>query len=78
MFSEETEARLSGGGHTRTGRRDSGHLAVSNVSMGGRLDKTGVVAGCWPGDEAGGKPGAQGAYTNQRFNLCALGKAHRR
>ena len=53
-------------------------LGGFHVSVGGRLDKTGAVAGCWPGDEAGGKPGAQGAYTNQRFNLCELGKAHGR
>ena len=65
-------------GNTKVGQRGSGHLAVSTVSMGGRLDKTGAVAGCWTGDEAGGKPGAQGAYTNQRLNLCELGKAHRR
>ena len=28
--------------------------------MGGRLDKTGAVAGCCPGDEAVGKPRSQG------------------
>jgi hypothetical protein len=26
----------------------------------------------WPGDEAWGKPGMEGAYTNQRFNLSYL------
>ena len=36
------------------------------VSVGGRLDKSGAVATGWPGDEAGGKPGTTGAYTNQR------------
>src|SRR5215471_18224783 len=40
--------------------RDSGYLAVSNVSVGGRLDKTGAVAGGCPGDEAVGKPRSQG------------------
>jgi hypothetical protein len=40
------------------------------------LIKTGAVATCWPGDEAEGKPGAKGAYTNQRFILSELGKAH--
>ena len=71
-------SRLPMGGNTDLGQRDSGYLAVSNVSVGGRLDKTGAVAGRWPGDEAGGKPGAHGAYMNQHFNLCELGKAHRR
>lgn len=32
----------------------------------------------WTGDEAGGKPGKDGAYTNQRFNLSEPGKAHGR
>src|SRR5215471_15573052 len=40
--------------------KDSGYLAVSNVSVGGRLDKTGAVAGRCPGDEAVGKPRSQG------------------
>ena len=29
---------------------------------------------CWAGDEAGGKPGKEGAYTNQRFNLSQMGR----
>src|SRR2546425_10573969 len=48
------------GGNTDCGQRDSGYLAVSNVSVGGRLDKTGAVAGRCPGDEAVGKPRSQG------------------
>src|SRR5207247_9586225 len=48
------------GGNTDYGQRDSGYLAVSNVSVGGRLDKTGAVAGRCPGDEAVGKPRSQG------------------
>jgi hypothetical protein len=53
-------SRLPMGGNTDCGQRDSGYLAVSNVSMGGRLDKTGAVAGRCPGDEAVGKPRSQG------------------
>ena len=29
---------------------------------------------CWQGDEAVGKPGKDGAYTHQRFNLPPLGR----
>src|ERR1700682_461775 len=53
-------SRLPLGGNTDCGQRDSGYLAVSNVSVGGRLDKTGAVAGRCPGDEAVGKPRSQG------------------
>ena len=53
-------SRLPMGGNTDCGQRDSGYLAVSNVSVGGRLDKTGAVAGRCPGDEAVGKPRSQG------------------
>src|SRR6201987_1591904 len=42
--------------------------------MGGRLDKTGAVAGCWPGDEAGGKPRPKGASTNQGLTSANLGR----
>jgi len=42
------------------GKGTLGTLAVSNVSVGGRFDKTGVVAGRCPGDEAVGKPRSQG------------------
>jgi len=53
-------SRLPMGGNTDRGQRDSGYLVVSNVGVGGRLDKTGAVAGRCPGDEAVGKPRSQG------------------
>src|SRR5215469_4443218 len=62
--------RLPSGGNTRTGRRGSGHLAVSLGCLGGRLDKTGdtqmTASG---GGEAVGKPRVAGVYTNQRLSL---------
>jgi hypothetical protein len=61
--------RLPSGGNTRAGRRGSGHLAVSLGCLGGRLDKTGDTQMTAFGDEAVGKPGVAGVYTNQRLSL---------
>ena len=62
-------SRLPSGGNTRAGRRGSGHLAVSLGYLGGRLDKTGDTQMTALGDEAVGKPGVAGVYTNQRLSL---------
>src|SRR5215469_11663929 len=62
-------SRLPSGGNTRAGRRGSGHLAVSLGYLGGRLDKTGDTQRTALGDEAVGKPGVAGVYTNQRLSL---------
>src|SRR6266851_2134498 len=67
-------SRLPMGGNTDCGQRDSGYLAVSNVSVGGRLDKTGAVAGRCPGDEAVGKPRSQGVC-EPALSLGEEGKA---
>ena len=61
--------RLPSGGNTRAGRRGSGHLAVSLGCLGGRLDKTGDTQMTAFGDEAVGKSGVAGVYTNQRLSL---------
>ena len=62
-------SRLPSGGNTRVGRRGSGHLAVSFGYLGGRLDKTGDTQLMALGDEAVGKLGVAGVYTNQRLSL---------
>jgi hypothetical protein len=62
-------SRLPSGGNTRAGRRGSGHLAVSLSYLGGRLDKTGDTQMTALGDEAVGKLGVAGVYTNQRLSL---------
>src|SRR5690349_17859706 len=58
--------RLPNGGKTEVGQRGSGHLAVSLVSGVAGLIKP-AQCPCWQGDEAVGKPGKDGAYTNQRL-----------
>jgi hypothetical protein len=58
--------RLPNGGNTKVGQRGSGHLAVSCASEVAGLIKP-AQRQSWTGDEAGGKPGKDGAYTNQRF-----------
>jgi hypothetical protein len=63
--------------YTKVGQRGSGHLAVSCASEVAGLIKP-AQRQSWTGDEAGGKPGRDGAYTNQRFNLSQPGKAHGR
>ena len=62
-------SRLPNGGNTRVGQRGSGHLAVFSSVEAGRLDKTGEYATDGSGDEAVGKPGMAGVYTDQRLNL---------
>src|SRR5450755_3448878 len=69
--------RLPKQGNTKFGQRGSGHLAVSSSVWVAGLIKPAQRSG-WPGDEAWGKPGMEGAYTNQRFNLTVPGKAHGR
>ena len=44
-------------------------MAVSLGYLGGRLDKTGDTQMTALGDEAVGKPGVAGVYTNQRLSL---------
>ena len=65
--------RLPKQDNTEFGQRGSGHLAVSSSVWVAGLIKPAQRSG-WPGDEAGGKPGTEGAYTNQRFNLSHLGR----
>src|SRR5215472_243475 len=52
-------------------------LGGFHVSVGGRLDKTGAVAGRCPGDEAGGKPRRQGVC-EPAHEPCRRGKGPRR
>ena len=72
-LTEEMGTRLPKQGNTEFGQRGSGHLAVSSSVWVAGLIKPAQRSG-WPGDEAGGKPGTEGAYTNQRFNLSHLGR----
>ena len=70
--------RFPSGGNTRAGRRGSGHLAVSLGYLGGRLDKTGDMQMTALGDEAVGKPGVAGVYTNQRLSLSTTWEGPRK
>jgi hypothetical protein len=67
------EIRLPNRGHTKVGQRGSGHLAVSPSGWVAGLIKP-AQRPCWLGDEAGGKPGAAEANTNQRLTLANLGR----
>src|SRR4029077_20543934 len=61
--------RLPSGGNTRSGRRGSGHLAVSLGYLCGPRGKTADTPMTAWGDEAVGKPGVAGVYKNQRLSL---------
>ena len=60
MPSEETEGASPPWGSHPHGAKGLWVLGGFHVSVGGRLDKTGAVAGRGPGDEAVGKPRSQG------------------
>jgi hypothetical protein len=78
MFSQEAAHVSLLVGNTDSRQRDSGHLAVSTSAMGGRLDKTGAVAGCWSGDEAGGKPGTKRGVYEPAFKPLRARKGPRK
>src|SRR5215471_9465913 len=69
--------RLPRGGHTRTGQRDSGHLAGSpSATVVGH--RTGHKPNVKRRVEAVDKPRVDGAYVHQHLNFISFGKVHGR